>query len=64
MTPHRLIEDGTKADAHGCAVTALWTPRHSPGHLCFLLHDAAVILTGDHVLPGITPNMAAAGVRA
>jgi glyoxylase-like metal-dependent hydrolase (beta-lactamase superfamily II) len=35
----------------------VWTPGHTPGHLC--LHEEAedVLLTGDHVLPRITPNI-------
>lgn len=37
---------------------AVWTPGHTPGHLC--LHDETedVLLTGDHVLPRISPNIA------
>ena len=34
-----------------------WTPGHSPGHLCFYEREKRVILTGDHVLPTITPNV-------
>jgi glyoxylase-like metal-dependent hydrolase (beta-lactamase superfamily II) len=35
----------------------LWTPGHSPGHICFYERTQRVILTGDHVLPSITPNV-------
>lgn len=34
-----------------------WTPGHSPGHVCLYDRGAKVILTGDHVLPTITPNV-------
>jgi len=34
-----------------------WTPGHSPGHVCFYERAQRVILTGDHVLPTITPNV-------
>lgn len=34
-----------------------WTPGHSPGHICFYERAQRVILTGDHVLPTITPNV-------
>lgn len=34
-----------------------WTPGHSPGHICFLEREMKFILTGDHVLPTITPNV-------
>ena len=36
---------------------AFWTPGHSPGHLCFLEEEAKLLLSGDHVLPRITPNV-------
>jgi glyoxylase-like metal-dependent hydrolase (beta-lactamase superfamily II) len=56
--PDRLIEDGDLLPFPGRPVRAVWTPGHTPGHLC--LHDAGagVLLTGDHVLPRITPNIA------
>jgi glyoxylase-like metal-dependent hydrolase (beta-lactamase superfamily II) len=34
-----------------------WTPGHSPGHICFYERAQRIILTGDHVLPTITPNV-------
>jgi glyoxylase-like metal-dependent hydrolase (beta-lactamase superfamily II) len=34
-----------------------WTPGHSPGHMCFYDRAQRIILTGDHVLPTITPNV-------
>ncbi len=41
---------------HGWAVIA--TPGHAPGHVC--LHDAArgLLISGDHVLEAISPNIA------
>ena len=35
----------------------IWTPGHSAGHIC--LYDARnkVLLSGDHVLPHITPSV-------
>jgi glyoxylase-like metal-dependent hydrolase (beta-lactamase superfamily II) len=58
-SPDRLIEDGSILPIPGREVRAVWTPGHTPGHLC--LHDAAAgaLLTGDHLLPRITPNIAA-----
>jgi len=53
----RLIGHGDRIDVPGLDLRAIWTPGHSPGHLCF--HDAGrdLLLTGDHVLPRITPNV-------
>ena len=55
----RTIGHGDLVDVPGLRLRALWTPGHSPGHLCF--HDEArdLMLTGDHVLPRITPNISA-----
>ena len=33
------------------------TPGHSPGHVCFLDRSNGFFLAGDHMLPGITPNI-------
>jgi glyoxylase-like metal-dependent hydrolase (beta-lactamase superfamily II) len=55
----RLIEHGQLIDAPGLTLRAVWTPGHTAGHLCF--HDEArdLLLTGDHVLPRISPNISA-----
>ncbi|TDD45092.1 MBL fold metallo-hydrolase [Nonomuraea terrae] len=65
MTPTGLTDleadfflgHGDDARIPGRDVRALWTPGHTPGHLCFVSPDDAVILTGDHLLPRITPNI-------
>jgi glyoxylase-like metal-dependent hydrolase (beta-lactamase superfamily II) len=53
--PDVLTEDGALMDVPGRQLRAVWTPGHSPGHTCFHLEDTGQLLTGDHVLPGITP---------
>ncbi len=55
--PDVLLEDGDKPDIPGWSVRAIHTPGHSPGHLCFYLPDERMMLSGDHVLPRITPNV-------
>jgi glyoxylase-like metal-dependent hydrolase (beta-lactamase superfamily II) len=59
VTPDILIEDGDKPEIPGWDVTAIWTPGHSPGHLCFYESGQRLMLSGDHVLPRITPNISA-----
>jgi len=56
-TPDVLMEDGDRPDIPGWDLTALWTPGHSPGHLCFWEAPHRLMLTGDCVLPRITPNV-------
>jgi glyoxylase-like metal-dependent hydrolase (beta-lactamase superfamily II) len=55
--PDRLIAHGDRIDVPGVALRAIWTPGHSPGHLCFYDETRDLLLTGDHVLPRITPNI-------
>jgi glyoxylase-like metal-dependent hydrolase (beta-lactamase superfamily II) len=55
--PDVLLEDGDLVPLPGRRLSAVWTPGHTPGHLCLRELDAALLLTGDHVLPRITPNV-------
>lgn len=57
VQPDVLIEDGERPEVPGWDLQALWTPGHSPGHLCFWEPANEVMLSGDHVLPRITPNI-------
>jgi glyoxylase-like metal-dependent hydrolase (beta-lactamase superfamily II) len=57
--PDRLLEDGATLPLPGRTVRAVWTPGHTPGHLCLHDAEAGVLFTGDHLLPRITPNIAA-----
>ena len=55
--PDVLLEDGDKPEVPGWDLSAIWTPGHSPGHLCFWEPSHRLMLSGDHVLPRITPNI-------
>jgi glyoxylase-like metal-dependent hydrolase (beta-lactamase superfamily II) len=57
VVPDVLLEDGEKPEVPGWDLTAIWTPGHSPGHLCFYEARRQLMLSGDHVLPRITPNI-------
>ena len=51
--PTRLVADGESAGR----LQAVWTPGHSPGHLCFADTRSGRLLSGDHVLDPITPHV-------
>jgi glyoxylase-like metal-dependent hydrolase (beta-lactamase superfamily II) len=51
------VEHGSLPLGAGTALQAVWTPGHTPGHLCFYDERQDVLLTGDHVLPRITPHI-------
>ena len=57
VLPDILLEDGDRPEVKGWDLKAIWTPGHSPGHLCFWEPVNEVLLSGDHVLPRITPNI-------
>ena len=55
--PDRSVDDGARVDVPGGTSTAVWTPGHTPGHLCFHVPEHRLLLSGDHVLPTITPHI-------
>jgi glyoxylase-like metal-dependent hydrolase (beta-lactamase superfamily II) len=57
VTADRFLVDGDRPLGAGSALAAIWTPGHTPGHVCFYDGERNLMLTGDHVLPRITPNI-------
>jgi glyoxylase-like metal-dependent hydrolase (beta-lactamase superfamily II) len=55
--PDVLFEDGRDIELPGWSLRTIWTPGHSPGHVCFYSDDRRLLISGDHVLPRITPNI-------
>ena len=51
--PTRELDDGERVGR----LRAIWTPGHSPGHLCFVDERSGRMLTGDHVLDPVTPHV-------
>jgi glyoxylase-like metal-dependent hydrolase (beta-lactamase superfamily II) len=63
--PDREIVPGELLDLAGRRLRAVWTPGHTPGHVCLHLEEAhpagrpgnGRLFSGDHLLPGITPHI-------
>jgi glyoxylase-like metal-dependent hydrolase (beta-lactamase superfamily II) len=55
--PDVLLEDNERVALPGWDLRAIWTPGHSPGHICLYSERERLLLSGDHVLPRITPNI-------
>jgi len=55
--PDVLLEDGALVPLPGRRIRTVWTPGHTPGHICLADEDTRTLLTGDHVLPRISPNI-------
>jgi glyoxylase-like metal-dependent hydrolase (beta-lactamase superfamily II) len=58
VRPDMLIGDGDLLELPGWRLRAIWTPGHTPGHLCFHEENLALLFGGDHVLPKVTPSVA------
>jgi glyoxylase-like metal-dependent hydrolase (beta-lactamase superfamily II) len=57
VNPDRVLQDGETIEFGDWVLQAVWTPGHTPGHLCVYEPNHRLMLTGDHVLPRITPNV-------
>ncbi|MFI1965286.1 MBL fold metallo-hydrolase [Streptomyces pathocidini] len=65
--PDREIEPGALLDLPGRRLRAIWTPGHTPGHVCLHLEERhpslpegqgnGRLFSGDHLLPEITPHI-------
>ena len=63
--PDREIAPGELLPLAGRRLRAIWTPGHTPGHVCLHLEEAhpsqlpghGRLFSGDHLLPGITPHI-------
>jgi glyoxylase-like metal-dependent hydrolase (beta-lactamase superfamily II) len=56
--PDRELVHGESAGVPGREVRVLWTPGHTPGHVCLYLDEPGRptrLLSGDHLLPTISP---------
>jgi glyoxylase-like metal-dependent hydrolase (beta-lactamase superfamily II) len=51
----RRLRGGEQIMIGGRAWEVVHTPGHSFGHVCLFSHDAGVLFSGDHLLPGVTP---------
>ncbi len=57
VEPDTVLWGGETLDFGMYRFEVYWTPGHSPGHICFYERAQRVLLTGDHVLPTVTPNV-------
>ncbi|MGD0473265.1 MAG: MBL fold metallo-hydrolase [Candidatus Velthaea sp.] len=51
--PNRALTGGERIGR----LRALWTPGHTPGHLCFVDERTGAMFTGDHILDPVTPHI-------
>ncbi|GAA4511985.1 MBL fold metallo-hydrolase [Brevibacterium yomogidense] len=51
------VDDGMLLPVEGRTVRVLWTPGHTFGHIALHDEETHTFFSGDHVLPGISPNI-------
>jgi glyoxylase-like metal-dependent hydrolase (beta-lactamase superfamily II) len=55
FSPQHQPRDGEKLQLGDCEVTAVHTPGHASNCVCYLVPAERLLLTGDHVLQGVSP---------
>ncbi|MEX2237739.1 MAG: MBL fold metallo-hydrolase [Dehalococcoidia bacterium] len=56
-SPDTRLKGGEHIKVGDFDFEVIWTPGHAPGHICFYEPNRKILLTGDHILPTITPNV-------
>ena len=56
-TDYTRLEDGDTLEYGGYTFNCILTPGHTPGHMCLYCAELKLMILGDHVLFGITPNI-------
>ena len=57
LQPDCLLKGGEKIVASIGELEVLWTPGHSPGHVCLYGRERRVLFSGDQMLELISPNI-------
>jgi len=57
VPPELTLDDGDVIPLADGRLRVVWTPGHSPGHICLLDAERGVLFSGDHVLSPITPHV-------
>jgi glyoxylase-like metal-dependent hydrolase (beta-lactamase superfamily II) len=53
----KILEDGEKIEYGDFSFTCIATPGHTMGHTCLYETDKKILISGDHILIDITPNI-------
>ena len=55
--PDMTLQGGETISTGSFNFQVVWTPGHSPGHICLYEPAQKILFAGDHILPVITPNI-------
>lgn len=56
-TPDWELEGGERLNVKGGTLEVVWTPGHSSGHVCLFSPEHRFLISGDHLLEKISPNV-------
>ena len=56
-SPDVILHGGEIINCGGFNFQVIWTPGHSPGHICLYEPTHKILFSGDHILPIITPSI-------
>jgi glyoxylase-like metal-dependent hydrolase (beta-lactamase superfamily II) len=59
--PSRRVVHGERVQLAGREWVSIHTPGHTVDHLCLFDPDHGILISGDHVLPTITPHVSGVG---
>ena len=57
LNPDQVFEGGETIETEHEVYEVIWSPGHSPGHICLYARRAKLLFSGDHILTDITPNI-------
>jgi len=57
LTPAWDLEGGERIAVRHGTLEVVWTPGHSAGHICLYSPEHRYLISGDHILENITPNV-------
>jgi glyoxylase-like metal-dependent hydrolase (beta-lactamase superfamily II) len=55
--PDIFLSGGERINTGHFDFEIVWTPGHSPGHICLYERQQKVLISGDHILAEITPEI-------
>jgi glyoxylase-like metal-dependent hydrolase (beta-lactamase superfamily II) len=63
-SPSRRVVHGERVELAGREWVSIHTPGHTIDHLCLYDPEYGILVSGDHVLPSITPHVSGVGQGA
>jgi glyoxylase-like metal-dependent hydrolase (beta-lactamase superfamily II) len=55
FVPHHMPQDAERLALGDCELLAIHTPGHASNCVCYLVERDRLLITGDHVLEGVSP---------